>query len=208
MARAFKRKGELFVAKLDAAERAVIAGLLDQTRVLLAPIESLTDTGDPFADLVASLGPDFGSSFTGEDHEHRRADPDPERDPALDRLLPDAHRGDPAIAAEFRRLTEQDLRRRKSDNLARASAVLRAAENERVALPKPDAEALLVALTDTRLLLAERLGIQTESDVEAVEGVVARVPDHPLAYAVAVYDFLTWLQDSLAGALMGRRHFG
>jgi len=194
MARAFKRKGELFVAKLDAAERAVIAGLLDQTRALLAPAESLTDTGDPFADLVASLGPDFGSSFTGEDHEHRRADPDPERDPALDRLLPDAHRGDPAIAAEFR--------------LARASAVLRAAETERVALPKPDAEALLVALTDTRLLLAERLGIQTESDVEAVEGVVARVPDHPLAYAVAVYDFLTWLQDSLAGALMGRRHFG
>ena len=75
MARAFKRKGELFVAKLDEAERAVICGLLDQTRLLLAPTESLADTGDAFADLVASLGPDFGNSFTGEEHgrEHRRA---------------------------------------------------------------------------------------------------------------------------------------
>ena len=46
------------------------------------------------------------------------------------------------------------------------------------------------------------------SDVEALEGIAARQPYHPLAYAVAVYDFLTWLQDSLAGALMGRRLFG
>ena len=58
------------------------------------------------------------------------------------------------------------------------------------------------------MCIRDRLGIQTESDVEAVEGIAARQPDHPLAYAVAVYDFLTWLQDSLAGALMGRRLFG
>ena len=149
--------GDPDLARFSVLCTIVICGLLDLTRLLLAPTESFADSGDAFADLVASLGPDFGNSFTGEEHEHRRADPDPERDPALDRLLPDAHRGDPAIAAEFRRLTEQDLRRRKSDNLARASAVLRAAESERVALAKADAEALLVALTDTRLLLADRL---------------------------------------------------
>ncbi len=39
------------------------------------------------------------------------------RDPALERLLPPAHREDEAVAAEFRRLTEQGLRERKTANL-------------------------------------------------------------------------------------------
>ena len=75
-------------------------------------------------------------------------------------------------------------------------------------MTRPQAEALLVALTDTRLLLGERLGLQTEEDTErlAREAAVADLDD-PLVYAVSVYDFLTWLQDSLTGALMGRRLF-
>ena len=36
------------------------------------------------------------------------------RDPALERLLPTAHRGDEQVASEFRRLTEHDLRDRKA----------------------------------------------------------------------------------------------
>ena len=42
------------------------------------------------------------------------------RDPALERLLPTAHRGDEQVASEFRRLTEHDLRDRKAANLAAA----------------------------------------------------------------------------------------
>ena len=52
--------------------------------------------------------------------------------------------------------------------------------------------------------MGERLGLRTEEDVDAWEARVEADPDDPLAYAAALYDFLTWLQDGLVGALMGR----
>ena len=197
MAHAFRRKGDTFVARMDPAEVAVVTGLMDQTRTLLQP--EVTATGDAFTDLIASM--EFEAQ-PGHDH------PAQDRDPALRRLLPDAHRGDPEVAAEFRHLTEQGLRQRKYATLTTAIDALAAATPEKVTLTRPQAEALLVALTDTRLLLGERLGLQTEEDTErlAREAAVADLDD-PLVYAVSVYDFLTWLQDSLTGALMGRRLF-
>lgn len=199
MARAFRRKGDRLVGKLDEAERLIVASLMEQTRSLLAP--DVASTGDAFADLVASLE----SSVATPEGMPRGTDPG-DRDPALARLLPDAHRGDPAVAAEFRRLTEQDLRRRKSDGLTAAiDALRRVNEGDRVSLDQPTAAAFVVALTDTRLLIGERLGLRTEEDVEALERQLGADPDNPAAYAAAVYDFLTWLQDSLVGALMGRR---
>ena len=207
MARAFRRKGELYAARLDPQERAIVVGLLEQTRELLAP--EVAATGDAFTDLIASLGPDFGSTadpgVLGPNP--RRAEPERDRDPALDRLLPDAHRSDPAIAAEFRRLTEHDLRRRKSDTITAAIDALSVTDGDKVRLTKAQADSLLVALTDTRLLIGERLGLRNDSDVESLERRIVANPEHPLAFAAAVYDFLTWLQDSLAGALMGRRLF-
>jgi hypothetical protein len=48
-----------------------------------------------------------------------RLDPLPAPDdPAVHRLLPDASRDDAEVAAEFRRLTEDDLRQQKIDRLA------------------------------------------------------------------------------------------
>jgi hypothetical protein len=207
VARAFRRKGEVYAARLDPQERAIVVGLLEQTRELLAP--EVAATGDAFTDLIASLGPDFGSTadpgVLGPNP--RRAEPERDRDPALDRLLPDAHRSDPAIAAEFRRLTEHDLRRRKSDTITAAIDALSVTDGDKVRLTKAQADSLLVALTDTRLLIGERLGLRNDSDVESLERRIVANPEHPLAFAAAVYDFLTWLQDSLAGALMGRRLF-
>ena len=93
MAHAFRRKGDTFVARMDPTEVAVVAGLMDQTRTVLQP--EVTPTGDAFTDLVASMELDAQPG-----HEHQAPE---ERDPALRRLLPDAHRGDPEVAAEFRR---------------------------------------------------------------------------------------------------------
>lgn len=201
MARAFRRKGDRLVGKLDEAERLIVASLMEQTRSLLAP--DVASTGDAFADLIASLE----SSVETPEGMPRGTDPG-DRDPALARLLPDAHRGDPAVAAEFRRLTEQDLRRRKSDGLTVAIEALRGVtDGDRVSLDLETAQAFVVALTDTRLLIGERLGLRTEEDVEALELQLRAEPDNPVAYAAAVYDFLTWLQDTLVGALMGRRLF-
>ena len=127
-----------------------------------------------------------------------------ERDPALDRLLPDAHRGDDAVAAEFRRLTEEGLRQRKScEPRRRDGAACRGASMTRSRSTKPQAPAFLMALTDVRLLLGERMGMRTEEDAERLHEAMEVIDDDdPLGYAMAWYDFLTWLQETLTQALM------
>jgi len=156
MARAFKRRGDRLVGRFDPVERGIVAGLMDQTRDLLAPPDR-EPTGDAFEDLVAGLGVSLSAADQAPDDV---GDLD-RRDPALDRLLPTAHRGDEQVAAEFRRLTEHGLRDRKATNLATSVAVLRAASGDRLSLTRGQAQAMLVALTDTRLLLGERLGLRT-----------------------------------------------
>ena len=156
MARAFLHEGGRYVAILDDTERTVLSGLMQQTRILLSP--EVESTGDVFDDLAASMGVSLDREA-----EATAAAGDPDvvelRDPALDRLLPDAHRGDDDIAAEFRRLTEEGLRQRKSSNLDVALARLAESVKDRVELGPDDAPAFLMALTDVRLLLGERMGM-------------------------------------------------
>lgn len=208
MARAFRRKGDRYVAKFDEMERGVVAGLMEQTRDIVAPADTGQPTprgGDTFDDIVAGLG-------VSVDPEDQQPDPaaDPlTRDPALDRLLPTAHKGDDQVAAEFRRLTEHDLRDRKAANLATAIEALRGAHGDKLELTKEQAHAVVVALTDTRLVLGERLGLKTDDDALTLdERVAALDPDDPAVYAASFYDFLTWMQESLTTALMGRGLFG
>jgi hypothetical protein len=197
MARAFLREQDHYVGLLESTERTVLLGLMQQTRLLLSP--EIEPTGDAFDDLVASMGLSLSAA-------DQQADPVSlgERDPALDRLLPTAHRGDDQIAAEFRRLTEEGLRQRKSGNLDIAVACVEAAVGNRVVLDESQAPAFLTALTDVRLLLGERMGMRTEEDAEALHAAMDDIDDDdPLGYAMAWYDFLTWLQETLTQALMG-----
>ena len=211
MAKAFKRKGDRFVARLDEVEREVVVGLLEQTQAFLAP-KYREPTGDIFDDLVATLG-------VRKPDEPGPADSGAPRDPALDRLLPTAHRDDPAMAAEFRRLTEHGLRERKTANLATAISALLAVSEDgdkagatvkpkdkdkvRLDLDLEQAQALVVALTDVRLLLGERLGLRTDADAEDLQDrLEAASDDDPELYLAAYYDFMTWLQESLTQALM------
>lgn len=212
MARAFLREDGGYVALLDPTERTVLRGLMEQTRVLLSP--EVESTGDAFDDLIASMGVSLGAADRAPgDRGDRGGAGDPvaradstlaDRDPALDRLLPTAHRGDDEIAAEFRRLTEEGLRQRKSGNLDVAVGALAAAAGSRIALDERQAPAFLMALTDVRLLLGERMGMRTEEDAEALHAAMDDIDDDdPLGYAMAWYDFLTWLQETLTHALMG-----
>lgn len=204
MARAFRRKGDRFVGTLDEFERRMVFGLMAQTRQLLSPERE--PTGDPFADLVGSLGVSADSADQQPAAGTRSEDEQP-RDPALNRLLPSAHRGDEKVADEFRRLTEEGLRQRKSGNLDLAMAALNAEDDkaDKVSLSSEEASRFLMALTDVRLLLAERMGMHTEEDAEALHAAAARADDEdPLGYAMSVYDFLTWMQESLTLAMMGR----
>jgi len=200
VATGFKRKGFRFVAQLDEAEREVVVELLLQTHAFLAPVHRQT-TGDPFDDLVATLGlPALADS---------EADAaQVPRDPAMERLLPAGHHDDPAMAAEFRRLTQHGLRERKTANLAAAIAAVTAADGDKVRLDQEQAQAMVVALTDVRLLLGERLGLRTDDDADALQDRLESADeddaaeDDPQLYLAAYYDFMTWLQESLTQALM------
>lgn len=99
-------------------------------------------------------------------------------DPALRRLVPDAYRGDDEAAAEFRRLTQNDLldRRRSDAGIVRASLRRDGSDLDPADLDRTQAEDPLVVeltpdvagawlrtLAALRLVLAERLGV-TEED--------------------------------------------
>ena len=132
-------------------------------------------------------------------------------DPAIARLLPAGSRDDPLMAAEFRRLTESSVRDHKRSALATTLATLASWMSEAgpQLLPPEAAQALLVALTDVRLVMAERLGIRTEADADAVHALAeagpdphADGPDADVVWMADFYDFLTWLQTDLAEHLI------
>jgi hypothetical protein len=194
VAQAFERKSGRFVARLDEVEREVVLGLLQQTRELLAP-RPRKPTGDTFDDLVATLGVRQPEEETGFGQAPR--------DPAFERLLPPANLDDPAIAAEFRRLTEHGLRERKSANLEMAIDAILDANGDKVTLDRVQAQATAVALTDVRLLLGERLGLRTDEDADALsDRLEAASEDDAELFLAAYYDFMTWLQESLIQALL------
>lgn len=128
-------------------------------------------------------------------------DPDPD-DPAVERLFPDVYPEDPVQQAEFRRFTEADLRAAK---LAQARTVLSdlLETGGEVRLTEERAEVWLRALTDVRLALGTRLGVADDTDIEGeIDAAVGRNPDSPRVMQLTVYVYLTYLQESLVGALM------
>lgn len=220
MARAFARKskgkGVRYTAKLDAVERAVVAGLMEQVHDLVAP-EATQDPvpgrpggdSDDFEAIISGLGGlGMGVSVSAEDQapDERPVPSDArsfgDRDPALERLLPAGNRTDDQASAEFRRLTEHGLRTRKARHLESAIAALRA-PGSGVELDERTAVDMVVALTDVRLVLGERLGLRDDADVERLEEELAGLDeDDPRLHAMSVYDFLTWLQETLATAML------
>ena len=118
-------------------------------------------------------------------------------DPVMTRLLPDGHRDDPEVAADYRELTEASLRSDKADDLALLRATLPADGGE-VRLDADQAAAWLRSTNDLRLALGTRLDI--DEDTEPPEE-IADEGDQQLA----VYYWLTALQGSLVDALVAGR---
>ncbi len=121
-------------------------------------------------------------------------------DPAVTRLLPDAYPDDAQASREFRRLTGADLLQRRADD---AATVLRTLGHDgadldpesdpdaaiAVALGETEALAWMRTLAAVRLVLATRLGIQTDDDHH---------PDDP---RFGVYDWIGFRLDGLMTAL-------
>lgn len=200
MGRPFRAEKAGVRVDLDVHERELLGHLLDQVAELLDPGDGDRGPVDPLA-AALGLDPVELSDPTRDDGAPGRAPPPPQ-DPALARLLPQAHRDDTDVAAEFRRLTEYGLRTRKRDSLQLAGAALRRADAP--VLTREEAQALVKGLTDVRLVIGERLGLRDDEDADRLQDLVLREdgdgPD-PWTGLAAVYDLLTWWQEHLVAAL-------
>lgn len=192
MATAFTRtiRGR-FTAQTDSAERELLGQLLEELCALL-DADGLADAkaADPLADQLGLAG------FTGFDVETPT-------DPVLRRLLPDAYAGDENAAGEFRRLTDASLRQGKVGDARRMRAELSAADSRsrgKVSLTAEDAAVWSRAMNDLRLALGTRLGVNADHYPDPT----GMDPDDPDLPGAAIYDFLTWWQDSLVRAMMSR----
>lgn len=188
-----KRRRGGVVATFESAEAQLLANLAGQVVELLRD-RNADGESDPDP-LAVQLG--LGGSAL------------PPEDPVLRRLLPDAYRDDEAESGEFRRFTERSLTSAKVDNAETLIATLvdggletgpldvtRGPEVE-VELDPAAVQAWLRSLTDVRLSLAVRLGIEDEEDAERV----AQSEDEAVAAMSDIYDWLGWVQESLVAAL-------
>lgn len=162
-------------------------------------------SSDPFAELLGDV-----------------ASGHPPEDPVLARLLPSAYSDDDEAAGEFRRFTEMGLRDGKVRNAETVLAGLTGQDqpgaspdgsgDEAYGLPSaeaddegevtvrlgPDgAQAWLRTLTDLRLALATRLGIEQDDEDEWY----GLPPDDPVRQVYQVYSWLGFVQESLVVSL-------
>ncbi|HZL80633.1 MAG TPA: DUF2017 family protein [Demequina sp.] len=202
--RGFEARGDAAVAELDSEERAVVARVIADVGLLL--------DGEPFG-----MEPERVEDSEEELFRHLRgfeaALSDPE-DPAVLRILPNAAPTDREVADEFRRLTEPELRATKVDRLRVMWLVLNE-DGPEWEVPEDQAMATAAALTDVRLVLAARLGVDTDDDADALHREL-EIAEHALATGGAsdpvlnpervwlgmLYQALTWLQESLMSYVM------
>ncbi len=185
-----RRRGGI-CATFEPGEAQVLSSLAGQVVELLRD-RSGTQEADPDP-LAAELGLGAGPTL-------------PPEDPVLQRLLPDAYREDADDAAEFRKFTERSLTSTKAANAETLITTLVDSgfdpgdESDRpveVELSPDQVQAWLRSLTDVRLALAVRLGIETDDDALAVH----ESDDEATAAMADVYDWLGYVQESLVVAL-------
>jgi hypothetical protein len=181
MAKAFKYGRKGITGQLEPAERELLRGLFGDVISMLEPEVRVDE--DPLAALV------------GLDSQAREP-----TDRALRRLLPNVMKNDGDASLEFRRLTERSLRESKIGALRAAALGL---DKDELVLTPADARHWSTALNDVRLVLAERLDIRDEADA----GHVHLMQDWSQAedvesYLALVYNFTTWLQESLVQAML------
>ncbi len=173
-------------ARLDSVERGLLRTLTEQLTELVAPPEA--PPADPLAVELGLEDLDTAASDLGllED-----------RDPALDRLFPPGYE-DSAEALEFRRFTELGLRQQKVAAAAIVHGMLD--DGDKITLSAAEAQAWLTTLNGIRLALSVRLGIESSADSERL---AALDETDELFGLYQVYDFCTYLQDSLIRAMSG-----
>ena len=222
--RAFRRVPEGLACGLDDWERELLARLALEVRALLQA-DAPPTPGPGQSETSSSSRPD--PVRPGESERDREVlealdfdlDPPtnrvhsgrPNTDPVIAVLLPQASE-DPITAMEVSSLTRARLRGDKVDRLASLAAELRAPSGpEGTVLVAPGQESdWLGASNDIRLVLAQRLGIESAQDAERVHATAFQeAPEEETSReqwyrgTALVYDMVTWWQESLVSALFG-----
>ena len=110
-------------------------------------------------------------------------------DPLVRRLFPEAYREDPDAAAEFRRYTRDALRSYKAAGAESVATTLTG--SPRVELDRGGADRWARTLTDIRLMVGTRIGLE-DDDSEVPDGLVGEI-----------YHWLTELQGGIIAGLDG-----
>ena len=111
-------------------------------------------------------------------------------DPVMQRLLPDAYPDDAEASGEFRRFTSSGLLERKVANANQLMGTVAAiGDRGELTLAADEAVRWLTTLTDIRLALASRLGIESD-DQQSDDAVLQNL-----------YDWLGFVQNALVEAL-------
>lgn len=186
-----RKRGGIY-AEFEAQEAHLIINLLNQV------VELLRDRN---GDEQSSPDPLFAQLGMGGSHL-------PPEDPVLKRLLPPAYLEDEEGAADFRRYTERGLTSAKVRNaeIVIASLIDSGLDPDltehdegpvEVELDDETVQCWLRSLTDLRLSLAVRLGIESEEDMETV----ATSDDEAVLVMSDIYDWLGYVQETLIMAL-------
>jgi hypothetical protein len=110
-------------------------------------------------------------------------------DPSARRLFPRAHE-DEELERQYRDVAGEQLasgRRKALETMGETA--------DQTLLTPEEADAWLRGLNDARLVLGTRLDVNEDFDWEAVG------PDHPDAQELALYAYLSWLQEQLVEAI-------
>lgn len=199
MMHAFQITGDRLVAEASPGECQVLASLVADVAELLG--------AEPLAEQ--DLNPEPDDQADDSTTVQFRLDPLPvPDDPAVLRLLPDASMEDAEVAAEFRRLTEDDLRQEKIARLADLYRMLKV--GMRIDLPLAEGPRLAATFTDLRLVLGDRLELTDEESTAQLEedllGESAAPPENPAGrarqYLGSAYLALGWWQESLMTCLL------
>ncbi|WP_069385951.1 DUF2017 family protein [Cellulosimicrobium cellulans] len=166
--RPFRPEALGYVAELEPSERIVLAQVAGDVAQMLQDEVGPHGgaSGDPGAD-GAWAPPGWTGPAPAGRPDAAGAVP---TDPAVRRLLPDAS-DDADVAAEFRRFTQADLASEKVDRLVLLGQMLVDGEPASAApfvVPRDTARRVAGALTDVRLVLAERLDLRTDDQVEGL----------------------------------------
>ena len=186
-----KRRRGGMTATFTSAEAHLLANLAGQVVELLRDRNGASESdADP---LAVQLG--MGGSAV------------PPEDPVLARLLPDAYRDSEDDSGEFRRLTERSL---TSTKVHHAEILIGSLidgglsfgtpiedEEVEVELDSDAVQSWLKSLTDIRLSLAVRLGIENEEDAM----LVGESADEAIVAMSEIYDWLGYVQETLIAAL-------